>query len=154
MPGPYTNIGGYQTRINANDTTQREELGSWRYEAGKVLRYVKASAIIPSGAAVKIDTTVTTAALIGNQVILTIAPTDMCVGIAETTLSALNFGWITCYGPATASVSTQAAAPGQYVGPSSTSGVLAVASTSLFNAAAVALQSGLSAGSAVYVTVL
>ena len=99
------------------------------------------------------DFTVTTAALMGNQVLQTSGATDMFFGIAETTLASLNYGWITMFGPATARVEALTV-PGTPLGPSSTTGVLTVRNTSHFNAVALALQSGLSMGSAVFITVL
>ena len=153
MSGPYLNTGPFKTKITANDTTQQEELGVWRFEAGKVLRYVKASALIPAGEALKMDSSVTTAALMGMQVQASSGATDMFFGIAETTLAALNFGWVTIYGPATGRVVTADAA-GAGLGPSANTGVLSIRNTSHFNAAAIAIQTGLSAGSAVFVSVL
>lgn len=151
-PGPYLNVGPFKTRITANDTTQQEELGVWRFEAGKVLRYVKAGALIPAGEAVKLDSSVTTAALMGHQVLQTSGATDMMLGIAEVTLANLGFGWVTVYGPATGRVATTAAGAG--IGPSANTGVLSISNTSHFNAAAIAMQTGLSAGSAVFISVL
>ncbi len=154
MPGPYLSQGIFRTRITTTNTdAAQEELGIWRYEAGKVLRYVKAGALIPGGEAVKIDTTVTTAALMGNQVLQTSGRTDMLLGIAEVTLPNLGFGWITCYGPATARVVTTTV-PASALGPDSSTGVLQIRTATDFNAAAIALQSGLSAGSAVFITIV
>lgn len=76
----------------------------WRFEAGKILRYVRAGALIPRFESARYDFTVTTAALMGNQVLQTSAATDMFAGVAEATLASLNYGWITTYGPATARV--------------------------------------------------
>lgn len=159
MAGPYLNTGAFKTRITANDAIGPvEELGTWRYEAGKILRYVKAAALIPGGESVQLDHTVTTAALIGNQVQAIQSTTNILLaGIAETTLAANSFGWITCYGPATARVTTNAPA-GAALGPSATTattGVLGIWNMSQFaNVAAVAVQTGLSAGSAIFVTTM
>lgn len=147
------NIGALRTTITANDTSQQEELGVWRFEAGRILRYVRAGALIPRFESVRGDFTVTTAALMGNQVLQTSGATDMFFGVAETTLASLNYGWITTYGPATARVDS-ALIPGSPLGPSSTTGVLTIRNTSHFNAVALALQSGLSMGSAVFIVVL
>lgn len=117
------------------------------------------TAVIPAYEAVTRDATVTsaTAALIGNQVVQTSGPTDLLLGIAEVTLPANNYGWITVYGPATGRVATAGAGgeiPGAILGPSSNTGVLSIRNTSHFNAAAIAISSGLSAGSAIFVSVL
>ena len=72
MAGPYLNQGAFRTQITEASTSQQEELGIWRFEAGKILRYVQAgAAVIPAYEAVKHDSTVTsvTAALIGNRVV-------------------------------------------------------------------------------------
>lgn len=153
MAGPFLNSGLYRTTVRSADTTAQEELGVWRFEAGKILRYVKASSLIPAGEALKLDATVTTAALMGQQVLQTSGATDMFYGVAETTLAALTFGWATIYGPATARVNT-AEVPGTGIGPSANTGVLSVRNTSHFNAAAIAMQTGLSGGSAVFINVL
>lgn len=155
MAGPYLNSGPFKTKITDTDAIgPREELGVWRFEAGKILRYVKAAgAVIPAGEAVRVDHSVTTAALIGNQVVQTSAATNILYGIAEATLASLNFGWVTVYGPATARVDTDAAA-GSGLGPSTSTGVLTIRNTSHFNTGAVALAAGLSAGSAVFVSKL
>lgn len=154
MPGPYLNSGPFRTRISDTQVIGPiEELGVWRFDTGKVLRYVKAGALIPAGEAVKFDTTVSTVALLGNQVLQASGATDMFAGVAEVTLPNLGFGWVTMYGPATARV-VSALIPGSPLGPSGTTGVLDIRNSSHFNAVAVALQSGLSAGSAVFISVL
>lgn len=152
-PGPYLNVGMFRTPISANDSTQQEELGLWRFDSGKILKYVQASgAVIPAFEAVKHDNTVTsvTLALVGNRVRQTSGATDMLLGIAETTLAANNFGWITCYGVATARV-TAGEVPNTPLGPSGNTGVLSVRNTSHFQVGAIAVASGLSAGSTVFV---
>lgn len=150
MPGPYLNSGIFQTRITDNDVVgPKEELGVWRYEAGKILKYVKSGALIPKLEGVRIDFTVTTAALMGNQVLSIDAPTSMLVGVAETTFASLSFGWVTVYGPATARVNPAAAA-GNTLVPSTATGVLAPAVITGM-APALSLAAGLSGGSAVFV---
>jgi len=151
VPGPYLNQGIFRTRITGTDTTAQEELGVFRYEAGKILRYVQAQLLVQAREPVRAQFDVTTAALMGNRVLASSAVTDMFFGIAEVTLPALGFGWVTVYGPATARVDT-AAIPGSPLGPSGTSGVLTIRNTSHFNAAAIALQTGLSAGSAIFIS--
>ena len=153
MPGPYLNQGAFRTRITdtATDAAQ-EELGIWRFDSGKILRYVKFGALVPRGESVKLDSSVTTAALMGVQVLQTSGATDMFMGIAEVTGPLLGFGWVTIYGPATGRVNLDAAGAG--LGPSANTGVLSIRNTSHFNAAAIAMQTGLSAGSAVFISVL
>lgn len=153
MPGPYLNQGVFRTTVSQVDTTPQEELGIWRFEAGKILRYVKANAAIPAGASVKADAPIVTAALMGNQVVGTTGVTDMLLGVMETTLPLGQYGWITCFGPATAMVVTNTI-PAQGLAPGASSGVLGIAATCNYNAAAVAIQTGLSAGSAIFITVL
>lgn len=155
MPGPYLNVGPFKTAVDETVTDQRlaDELGVWRFEAGKILRYVQAAALIPRFEALRVDATVTTAGLIGHRVLQTSGATDMFMGIAEVTFPNLGFGWATIYGRATARV-VAGEIPGSPLGPSSTTGVLTIRNTSHFNAAAIALQSGLSAGSAIFVSVL
>lgn len=153
MPGPFLNSGFFQTSITQSDATAKEELGVWRFDSGKILKYVKASALIPAREAITLDATVTTAALMGNQVRATAGPTDMFLGVAETTLPLLGFGWATIYGPATARVATLEV-QGAPLGPSTNTGVLSIRNTSHYNAAAIALQTGLSAGSAIFISVL
>lgn len=156
MPGPYLNSGAFRTRISDTQAIgPAEELGVWRFEAGKILRYVKAGALIPAGESTKFDTSVVTGTplLMGAQVLQASGATDMFAGVAEVTLPNLGFGWVTIYGPATARV-VSATIPGSPLGPSGTTGVLDIRNSSHFNAVAVALQSGLSAGSAVFISVL
>src|SRR3990167_2936716 len=142
MPGPYLSTGQFRTRVTANDPEQQEELGIWRFEAGKVLRYVKAGALIPAGEAVQVDSSVVSGSplLIGHQVIACAGATNVFAGVAESTIASLRFGWVTTYGPATARV--EALAPGSAIGPSGSTGVLTIRNTSHFNAVAVALASG------------
>lgn len=151
MPGPYLNTGPFKTKISDNDLIGPvEELGVWRFEAGKILRYIKTGALIPRFEACKYDTTVTTAALMGNQVLQCDGATNIFAGVVEASLASLSFGWITVLGPATARVAT-GEIPGTPLGPDRTAtGVLSVRNTSHFNASAVAVQSGLSFGSAVF----
>ena len=154
-PGPYLNIGVFQTKITDNDLVgPKEELGSWRYEGAKVVRYVKSGSLVPQYEGLKLDATVTTAALMGNQVLQCDGLTNMFFGVADNaTFANLSFGWVTMYGPATARVATTTI-PESSLGPSANTGVLSIRSTCHFNAVAVALQTGISAGSAVFVTVL
>jgi len=156
MPGPFLNTGVFQTRITDNTSTQQEELGVLRVENGKVLRYVKAGALIPAYSACKFDTSVTTGAALTAvaQVVQTNAQdTDMFIGVAEVTMALNSFGWLTIYGPATARTTT-GIVPGVALGPSSLTGVLGIRQISHFYTAGLAVQSGLSAGSAVYISVL
>ena len=140
--------------MTATDTDEaKEELGVWRFEGGKIYQYVKSGALIPAGESVVVDTSVTTAALIGRQVVTVQSATGLIRGIAEVTLPNLGFGWVTKYGPATARVVTNAN-PGVALTSSSTTGVLSVWGVSNLDVAAIALQTGLSAGSAVFVQAL
>lgn len=111
--------------------------------------------MIPAFEVVTHDSTVTsaTAALVGNQVVQASGDTNMFLGIAEVTMAGSNYGWITTYGPATARV-VSAVIPMQPLGPGSSTGVLSIRNTSHFNAAALAVASGLSMGSTVFVSVL
>lgn len=155
MPGPYLNTGLFDSKVTDNHTVgPKTELGVWRFEAGKILRYVKSAHAIDKNAAVKMDATVTTAALIGHQVGMTSAATDLLFGVAETTFAALSFGWVTVSGVATARVDSLAAA-GQPLGPhQGNTGMLSFRSYSHFHAGAVALAAGLSGGSAVHINAL
>ena len=155
MPGPYLNTGAFSTQIGTNDLVgPAEELGVWRFEGAKIVRYVKSGSLIPRYEPVRVDFTVSTAALIGHQVLQTDGATNMFFGVADNaTFANLSFGWVTVYGPATARVDTLLI-PGSPLGPSVTTGVLTIRNSSHFNAVAVAVQSGLSAGSAIFVTVL
>ena len=153
MAGPYLNTGPFKTRItDTHAIGPQEELGVLRFEAGKILRYVKFGALVPAGESVRLDFSVTTAALMGAQVLQTSAATDMFMGISEVTGPLLNFGWVTIYGPATGRVNLDAAGSG--LGPSGNTGVLSIRNSSHFNAVAIAMQTGLSAGSAVFISQL
>ena len=153
MPGPYLNVGPFRSRVtDTHAIGPQEELGVWRFEAGKIYRYVKFGALIPAFEACRLDSTVTTAALFGNQVLQTSAATDMFMGIAEVTGPNLAFGWITAYGNATGRVAGEAA--GSALGPSANTGVLSIRNTSHFNTSAIAAAAGLSMGSAVFIHVL
>ena len=153
-PGPFLNTGIFRTRITDNDLVGPvEELGVWRYEAGKILRYVKSGALIPRNEAVRFDSSATTAALIGNQVLQVSGRTNVMAGIADNaTFASLSFGWITVAGPATARVA-DAAIVGSQLGPSANTGVLAdsyIATPTILHFKAVALAAGLSSGSAIF----
>lgn len=153
MPGPYLSTGAFRTRVTANSASQEEEVGIWRFEGGKIYRYMRAGDLIPAGENVRMDFSVVTGSpgLIGGQVLQTSGPTNVFLGIAETTLASGNYGWITVYGPATARVATNQI-PGGSLGPDVTAtGVLSIRNTSHFMVGALALQTGLSAGSAVFV---
>lgn len=89
----------------------------------------------------------------GGQVLQTSGVTNMFIGIAEVTMAKDVFGWITIYGPATARVATTTI-PLSPLGPSADTGVLSIRNTSHFNAVALAVESGLSFGSAIFISVL
>ena len=155
-PGPFLNQGVFGSPATETQTVPAEELGVWRFEAGKILRYVKASALIPRYEAVGWDiTATTTAALFGTQVLSAIGETGMLLGVADQATLPLNgYGWITAYGPATARVVTNEL-PGQRLGCGGQTGVLLrLQITTYFMPRAIAVQTGLSAGSAVFITVL
>lgn len=160
MPGPFLNTGIFQTPLSANTADQREELGVLRYDSGKVLRYVRAGALIPAGESVRYDFSTlaggTSPGLFGAQVVQVDGTTNMFFGVAEATLASGSYGWVTIFGPATARVAS-ATIPGSALGPSTAAGVtgiLAIRDQSHFAAFALAVQTGLSAGSAVFITVL
>lgn len=162
MPGPYLNVGAWQTSVTANDAAQKEELGVWRFEGAKIYRYVRAGAggVIPAGESVRLDHTAllsgASPGLMGAQVVQVDSSTAMFFGVAESTLSAASYGWVTIYGPATARV-VSLVIPGTAIGPSTAAGltgVLAVRDISHFNAVGLAVQTGLSAGSAVFINIL
>lgn len=123
----------------------------WRFEAGKILRFVRAGDLIPRFESVRYD-----AARhidVGGQVLQTSGVTNMFVGIAEVTMAKDNYAWVTIYGPATARVTTTTI-PLSSLGPSADTGVLSIRNTSHFNAVALAVESGLSFGSAIFISVL
>jgi len=151
LPGPYLNQGAFRTRITQQDSTQEEELGIFRFEAGKILRYCRAGDLIPRFESVRLDTARHIS--VGGQVLQTSGVTNMFVGIAEVTMAKDNFAWVTIYGPATGRVAA-GEIPLSPLGPSANTGVLSIRNTSHFNAVAIAVESGLSAGSAVFISVL
>lgn len=154
MPGPFLNIGQFSTSVSQNDTVQKEELGVWRFEGGRVLRYVRSGAVIPQFSAVTAQTNLATAALFGNQVIPTSARTHMLFGVADNSAFASgSFGWITVFGVATGRTTT-GTTPGTVLQPGTATGVLDVWASTNLQAFALALQTGLSAGSAVFVRAL
>src|SRR5687767_14623506 len=106
MAGPFLNQGVFSSPATETHTVPQEELGVWRFEAGKILRYVKAGTAINRYAAVMWDESATvTAALFGNQIMCGIGESHMMLGVADqATLSINNYGWITVYGPATCQV--------------------------------------------------
>src|SRR5436189_6272956 len=95
--GPFLGSGSWITTVAANDSTQKEELGILRFEAGKVFKYVQVSsaANIAAGFAVEYTGTAT-------GVRLAVASGQKIAGIAETALSTSFFGWITVQGAANA----------------------------------------------------
>ena len=149
MAGPFLNTGVFQTRVTDTDTTQKEELGVLRFEGAKLYRYSKAGALIPAYSALKLDTSVSTAA----QVVQTSTDTDMFFGIAEVTIALNSFGWATIYGPATSRAQT-GVVPGVALGTSNFTGVLGIRQVSHFSAAGLAVATGLSAGSSIFISVL
>lgn len=156
MPGPFLNTGAFGDLVTETHTVPREELGVWRFEAGKILRYVKAGALIPRYEGVMWDENATaTAALFGNQVVQCIGESHLLLGIADQATFALNtYGWITAFGQATARVVTNTV-PGNTLGIGTVTGVLARIQTSTnFLPKAIAVQTGLSAGSAIFITSL
>ena len=154
-PGPYLNSGLFGGPGTQNDLVgPKEELGLWRFDAGRILRYVKSGSLIPRNEAVRLDFTATTAALIGRQVVQTDAPTNILFGIADNhTFANLSFGWVTVYGNATSRVTIDLAS-GIRLGPTATTGVLGVTQNSSFQGQAIALATGVSSGSAVHVCAL
>ena len=154
-PGPYLNSGVFRTAVSANTAEQQEEVGVWRFESGNIYRYMRAGALIPAYEAVSYDNSVVSGSplLLGNQVIAAIGETNLVLGIAETTLSSGNYGWITVYGPVTARVQTTVI-PGRQLGAAGETGVLGIRTTSNYHQSALAVQTGLSAGSAVFLRAL
>ena len=153
MPGPYLNSGVYSTRVTDNDTSQKEELGVLRFEGGKLYRYVKSGALIAAYSALKLDVSASTAAAAMTQAVQTSTDTDMFFGVNEVTMALNSFGWITVYGPATARVTT-GIVPGVALGTTNTTGILGIRQISHFSAAGLAVASGLSAGSPIFISVL
>lgn len=123
---------------------------------------MQATSLVLQYTPVQIDVTTTTGLLMGAQVVAlnplqaqgTGGGSQMpFVGIAEATIPLNNFGWITVNGPATGRVVTSTI-PGTYVGGGTVSGILGVANASqMFLANAIALQTGLSAGSAIFILI-
>lgn len=112
--------------------------------------------MIPRYEAVRFDEAATaTAALFGNQVRATSGETDILLGIADNaTFANLSYGWITCQGQATARVVTSTI-PGARLAPGGSTGVLlTIQTTTYMLPKAIAVQTGLSAGSAIWVTAL
>lgn len=153
MPGPYLNEGAFKTKVTdvvtSTDTVSREELGIWRFDAGRILRFMQAGSNIFPGEAV----TLNTAVVAGTSVIQTSADTNLLFGVAEVSMPLNYYGWVTIYGPATARAGVNVAIASG-LGPNVATGVLTIRNTSHFNGAAIAMAAGVSSGSAVYITQL
>lgn len=118
MAGPFGIAGAFRTTLTQTDTTAQEELGVLRLDSGRILKYVKANATTVNGNAMKYTGTT------GTLVTPTTASIDPLAGICETSIAANSFGWMTVYGPASASVDSANTAAGVALSASGTSGLL------------------------------
>ena len=148
--GPFLNTGGWKTLVTANDSTAQEMLGSIRFENGKIFRYVLAGGTIAASDAVKSSGTT------GTTVITTTAAANQkVVGVAETAITNAQYGWITVYGKATCKVVVSTAAGAVLDADSGTAGTLKLAVSGDLNTGdAVAMETGVAAGSLVFLTCL
>lgn len=122
MTGPYWNAGIFDGPVSNIDSTQKNELGAIREDAGRILQYVKFTTTVPNPYEwVAIDLAQFTnpyhVAQLGASV------TQVPIGVAEYGGSVGSFGWITRLGAATAKTATTAYA-GCPLRPGGTAGTL------------------------------
>jgi hypothetical protein len=140
MPGPFLSDGVFIGPVTSVDTTQQNELGIMRWDASRILQYVKFNSYVTPNDWVQLDyptgavgglTNAAAANAFNYQVIdLQGNPTFCPWGVWEGPTIALgNFGWITRLGPATAKVSSTAIA-GLDLRPAGVTGVLGAIGTS------------------------
>jgi len=152
--GPFLSQGAWVTPVTANDASAKELLGALRFENGKIYSYVKAVGAITAGFAVGWNDGVTGTS-VATAIAATTATSKNVMGVAETTLTSGNFGWICVYGPTTAMCDNAVASGGKLVAgitagmlimPSQfTSALVASAGTASLNAGSVveAMTAGL-----------
>lgn len=154
MPGPYLNVGIFEGPPSNIDSVQKHEEGVLRYDAGRILQYVKFGANITANDWVQGDTT-----QFANpfQVIqLAASVTQVPLGVAQAGGTSGSWGWITREGPATANVATTAFA-GSPLRPSGTAGRLGpewTTAPTYLGGYAVAVATGMTTGSLVNVRCL
>lgn len=112
MPGPYH--PGYVTKgdFSSITSTQEHELGTWGYNRGRVLEYVKFSQSLQKYNWVGRSITDTTVDRGRIAAMLVDQATHAPIGVAEYGGTANSFGWVTRYGPATAKTGTTTSCQG------------------------------------------
>lgn len=141
-------IGYYDAPTDTYSTKPADYVqGEIRRELESDYMFVKAGANIAAGAAVKLDTSVAT----GDQVVETDALDSNCVGVAETAISANNFGWITIRGNVVSAKVANGTNVGDKLRPGASAGVLEPVSATVGSGlpVAVALEANSSGSAAV-----
>jgi hypothetical protein len=153
-PGPYLSEGIFEGPVSDIHSVQKHELGILRFDAGRILKYVKFGAAVTPYSWAQLDNTQFTEA---NQVItLAASVTQIAVGVIEYGGSSGSFGWMTIHGPATAKTATTAyaGAPLRASGTAGTAGPLFGSAPTQLPTFGVAVATGVAAGSLVLVQCL
>ena len=154
MSGPYFSVGIFEGPVSNIDSVQKHEEGILRFDAGRILQYVKFGGNVIANDWVQRDGT--QFANVFQVIQLAASVTQVPQGVAQYGGSNGSWGWITKEGPATANVATTAFA-GSELRPSGTAGRLGpswtVAPTYL-GGYAEAVATGLTTGSLVNVRCL
>jgi hypothetical protein len=154
MSGPFLSAGVFYGPVSNIDSSQLHELGSMRWDAGRILQYVKFGGNPAAYEWVQGDTAQFTQAYQVIQLAASVTQTPL--GVAEFGGSNGSFGWITRLGPATAKVATTAFA-GSELRPGGTAGTLGPIWTTAptqFGGYGIAVATGVAAGSLVNVRCL
>ena len=123
MSGPFhPAVGIFEGPVSNVDSVQKNELGSLRFDGGRILQYVKFNATVPAAYEwCQVDNTQFTTPY---QVIqLAGSVTQVPFGVCEYGASSGSYGWITRLGPATAKTATTAFA-GSALRPGGSAGTL------------------------------
>ncbi len=156
MAGPFhPAVSIFEGAVSNVDGTQKAELGSLRFDAGRILQYVKYAATVP-GVYEWCQTDTSQFTNVYQVVQLAASVTQVPFGVCEYGASAGSYGWVTRLGPATAKVATTAYA-GSALRPGGTAGTLGPIWTSAPTQGAgfgVAVATGVAAGSLVSVRCL
>jgi len=102
----------FNTVLTANDSSAQEELGSFRFEDGKIYKYVYfADAVTAAeGAPVLMDGTYNYKVTVDYSEAAGSADPALVVGVALTTNTPEYYGWIQIYGVATVKVTDKVTA--------------------------------------------
>jgi hypothetical protein len=140
----------FNTAVTSTSTTQKEELGIVRWESGRAYRYILAGAAIAQYDALIYSGTT------GYTVIPSTSAngTEFILGAAQVAIANGSYGWMQVYGPGVVKSDATHTAGIALTDGAGVGTVRAYANTDICNIVGLALATGVTAGSAVFFTLL